>query len=225
MFNNRFWSKAILSLLVTGALTLVTACGAPATPPTDAGSNVKPAKAKPAAPAKSAAKAAAAKPARASAAGKAAAAKKGKQMASNGNFANWDSKAPRRWIAAPAEKVVKSVGSSPNRVSVELKPSGAGKYTMLRQHLSGNLAGKTVTLTLRAKSAEAKDLSAKLLFQTPTGPKSVALDAAGPGGWKTVTRTVKVPAEAKDGSAMLALVLRPTAKKSAFVDYVTINAN
>ena len=131
---------------------------------------------------------------------------------------------PRRWKAEPGDKIVKASGTEPNSVNVELKPSGTDKYTMLRQYLSGNLAGKKITLTLRAKSSEPKTLSAKLNFETASGPQTIALDAGGRGGWESVSRTVSIPADAKANSDMLTIVLRPSAKKSALVDYVMITA-
>ena len=227
MSSSFSWSKAVLTLALTGALTALTACGSPAPPAADAAGKTASAKTKDAAPAKAAnAKAAdkaAPKPAAKAPADKAPE-QKGDQRVANYNFEKWDDKTPHRWIAEPADKVLKSAGKDKNSVCAELKPSGSDKYTVLRQRLSGNLAGKKITATLRAKASEAKMLCAKLTYETKAGPQTVVLDAAGHDSWESVTRSVSIPADAKADSAMLAVVLRPTAKKSALVDYVTITA-
>ncbi len=209
MYSNRFWSKFIFSLVMTGVCALVTACGSPSSPAAgDAGKSTS-SKTKTAANTKAADK---------------VAGNKGEQLVANFNFKEWDSLTPRRWKAEPGDKIVKASGTEPNSINVELKPSGTDKYTMLRQYLSGNLAGKKITLTLRAKSSEPKTLSAKLNFETASGPQTIALDAGGRGGWESVSRTVSIPADAKANSDMLTIVLRPSAKKSALVDYVMITA-
>ena len=208
-------AKMIFSLLVAGTLAVLTACGSPSA---DAASKNTTAKAKPKTETP-AAKAPAKAPDTKTDAGKA-----GTQFVANFNFKEWEGAVPRRWTAEPADKVAKVAGANANSVHVELKPSGSDKFTMLRQHLSGNLAGKAITVTLRAKASEAKMLSAKLTFETKNGPQTVVVDASGDGGWETVTRAVNVPADAKADSGMLAIVLRPAAKKPALVDYVTITA-
>ncbi len=241
MLSNASWSKIVLSLALTGSFVVVTACGSPSLPAADAAAKTAPAKdAAPAktADAKPAPKAADAKPAPkvadAKAADKAGADKakpkpaadeaKGDQLVANFNFKDWDKEVPHRWIAAPADKAIKTAGTGKDSVYVELKPSGTDKPTTLRQHLSGNIAGKSVTVTLRVKASEAKMLSAKLSYETKAGPQTLVLDAEGHGAWESVTKTVSIPADAKPGSGALALVLRPGAKKSALVDYVTAKA-
>ncbi len=238
------WSKTILSMTLTGAFMVVAACGSPSIPAADAASAANPPKAKTAEPAKVAEKAAP-KPAEAAPAAKAAekpatkaadkptakatdkaadkkGEKQGDQLVANHNFKQWDDKTLHRWTAEPADKVAKATGKEKDPACLEMKPSGTAKCTMLRQHLSGNLAGKSVTVTLRAKSFESKVLSAKLVFETKSGPQTVVLDGSGHGGWESITKTVSVPADAKADSGTLSLVLRPTAKKSALIDYVTI---
>ena len=209
MFSNCSWSKAILSLAITGTFAVVTACGSPSGPAADAAGKTPSSKTKTAASDKAADK---------------ASESKGEQLVANFNFKDWDNLTPRRWTAEPGDKVIKTSGDGPNSVHVELQPSGTDKYTMLRQRLSGNLAGKKITVTLRAKSFEPNMLSAKLSFETAAGPQTIVLDAGGRGGWESVTRTVSIPADAKADSDMLAIVLRPAAKKSALVDYVMMTA-
>ncbi len=226
MFSNRFWAKAILSLVLTGTFTILTACGSPAFPVADAASKA-PAAAKTTAPAKTpAAKPtdkAAPKPVPPAPADKPAA-KKGTQLLANPNFKEWDKTAPHRWTAEPSDKVVKTAGSGPNSVYVELKPSGTDKHTTLRQRMSGNLAGKNLTVTLRANAQEDKVLSAKLTYETKAGTQTLVLDAPGDGSWKSVVKNAVIPADAKAGSGMVTVVLRSNAKKSAVVDYVMVEA-
>ena len=210
MSSNRFWPKAVLSLVATGSLAVLTACGSPSVPAADTPGKTPTAKGKTKAPNTKAADK--------------AADKKGDQRIANYSFEKWDEKTPHRWIAEPAEKVSKATGEGQKGICAELKPSDTGKYTILRQRLSESLAGKKITVTLRAKSFEAKMLSAKFSFETKSGPQTVILDAAGHGAWESVTRTVTIPADTKANSGMLAIVLRPGAKKSAFVDYITISA-
>jgi hypothetical protein len=217
MFSNRSWSKTIFPLVLSGVFAVLSACGSPTLPVADAASKAPADKSK-------TAKASDAKSTNKADSKGAETGKKTQQLVANFNFKDWDDKTPRRWTAEPADKAVKTAGAGPNSVHVELKPSGTDKFTTLRQRLSGNLSGKTLTITLRAKAFEAKMLSAKLTFETKSGPQTIVLDAAGRGGWESVIRTVSVPADAKADSGMLAVVLRPTAKKSALVDYVTIKA-
>lgn len=209
MSSNYSWSKTILSLFITGTFAVLTACGSPSSPAADAAGKTPSSKTKTTPSDKEADN---------------TAENKGDQLVANFNFKEWDNLTPRRWTAEPADKVIKTSGAGPNSVHVEMQPSGADKYTMLRQYLSGNLAGKKITLTLRAKSSEPKTLSAKLNFETASGTQTIALDAGGRGGWESVSRTVSIPADAKADSDMLTIVLRPTAKKSALVDYVMITA-
>lgn len=223
MFINRSWSKVLLSAAFTVAFTVVTACGSPSLPVADAASKTAASKttSKTTEPAKGAdtksTEKAAAKPAQAD--------KKGAQLAANYSFKEWDNKTPKRWTTEPADKVLKTTGSGPNSVYTELKPSGTDKYTTLRQRLGGKLAGKTVTVTLRAKSSEAKMLSAKFSYETKSGLQTVVLDASGRGGWESVTKTMVIPADAKEDSAMVAVILRPAAKKPALVDYLSVKAS
>lgn len=220
MFSNRSWSKAILSLVLTGAVVVLSACGSPSTPAADGAANAK--APKNAAPAKAPDAKAPAKPAEK--AKPAPADNGGKQVVANFNFTNWDKGMPQRWIAEPADKVAKAPGAGKDGIYVELKPSGSDKSATLRQHLSGNLAGKSLTVTLRAKADEPKMLSAKLNYETKAGPQTLVLDAEGHGAWESITKSVTIPADAKENSAMLTVVLRPAAKKSVLLDYVTVKA-
>ncbi len=205
MISKLSWSKAVVATVLTGTFLMLAACGSPSAPPT-----APPAPAKPAKEAVSNAAP--------------AVENKGEQVVANFNFSDWEGAAPRRWTAEPADKVAKSVGTTPQSVYVELKPSGTEKVTTVRQRFSGNLAGKTLTLTMRAKALEDKMLSGKFSFETGKGVQTVVLDADGNGAWRSVTKEIAVPADAKAGTGVMSIVLRSGATKPALVDYVAVTA-